>query len=168
VAATPAPTPAKAAAPPPAPPLDEVPVREPLALAVTPEDAIVTVDGARVDDPARLVLPAGGGTVIVRRAGFTPRTVVVDAQHPLPPRIELVATKPAGEGYLKVFAGDVDWAEVAVDGRKAGHTPTRPLPLPEGTHRVVVTCTDACSTKHVLLQRTVTIRDGETTVLRAE
>lgn len=138
-----------------------------VALDVTPRDATVMVDGV-ASDPARLAIDPGGVTVVVRRTGFVTRTLRVDREHPLPARIDLVASKPAADGYLQVFAAGVAWAEVAVDGRKAGATPTRRLSLPAGTHRVTVTCTDACQSREVLLQRTVTIKAGETTTLHAK
>jgi len=161
---TTAPTPpiAPSAAPPAAP--------EPStqALVVAPKDAIVTLDGVTVADLSRIAIPAAGATVIIRRSGYATRKLEVDATHPLPPRVDLVANKPGGDGFLQVLAGGVEWAEVTVDGRKAGHTPTRKLSLPEGPHRVVVTCTDACPSKQILLQTTVTIRAGETRKLQAE
>lgn len=139
-----------------------------VALAVSPDDAVVTVDGDKVVDLSKITIPIAGATVAVRRTGFTTRTIVVDAEHPLPVRIDLVAVKPAGDGFLQVFASDVEWAEVTVDGRRAGQTPTRKLSIPEGSHRVVVTCTDACPDKQVLLTRTVKIKAGETTTLTAD
>lgn len=152
------------------PPTTTATIPEPAtqALVVAPKDAIVTLDGVTVADLSRIAIPAAGGTVIIRRAGYVTRKLEVDATHPLPPRVDLVANKPGGDGFLQVLAGGVDWAEVTVDGRKAGHTPTRKLSLPEGPHRVVVTCTDACPSKQILLQTTVTIRAGETRKLHAE
>jgi serine/threonine-protein kinase len=143
--------------------------REPVVttLVVVPRDATVLVDGQE-KNPAQLVLPPEGATVVVRRAGYVMRTLRVDADHPLPARIELDAAKPAEDGYLQVFAAGVAWAEVAVDGRKAGSTPTRRLALPAGTHRVTVTCTDACPSRQVMLQRKISIKAGETTVLHAK
>lgn len=138
-----------------------------VVLEVTPRDATVMVDGVAAN-PAKLTLDPTGATVSVRRTGFVTRTLRVDAEHPLPARIELVAAKPAADGYLQVFAAGVAWAEVAVDGRKAGATPTRRLSLTAGTHRVTVTCTDACPSKEVMLQRTVTIKAGETTTIHAK
>ncbi len=139
-----------------------------VALVVTPTDATVTVNGTRVEDPSKLALPRGPATIVVRRAGYSTRTLEFSATRPLPPRVDLAPVKPAADGFLKIVAGGVDWAEVTVDGRKAGATPTRKLALSEGTHRVVVTCTDACPTRQVLLQRTVTIRAGETSVITVE
>jgi serine/threonine protein kinase len=149
--------------PPPTPP--EPPTQ---ALVVVPKDAVVTIDGSSVADLSRIAIPVTGATVIIRRAGYATRKLEVDATHPLPPRVELIANRPGGDGFLQVLAGGVEWAEVTVDGRKAGHTPTRKLSLPEGPHRVVVTCTDACPSKQILLQTTVTIRAGETRKLQAE
>lgn len=81
----------------------------------------------------------------------------------------VAASKPAKKknGFLKVTASRVEWAEVRVDGKKKGHTPAASIALPEGTHTVVVTCTDACTTKEVLLSRKVTIEAGKTLELRA-
>ncbi len=140
-----------------------------VALAVVPEDAIVTVDGVAVADKAAIAIPSVGATVVVKKPGYASRSFRVDAANPLPRSVTLRANKPAGEGTLQVFASGVAWAEVAVDGRKLERpTPIKKLVLPEGQHRVVVTCTDACPSRQVLLQRTVTIRAGETLKLTAE
>ncbi|MBX7084190.1 MAG: protein kinase [Nannocystaceae bacterium] len=140
-----------------------------VALAVVPDDATVTVDGVVVADKTAIAIPTAGATVVVRKPGFLSRSFQVDAQHPLPATVTLRANKPAGEGTLQVFASGVAWAEVSVDGRKLERpTPIKKLVLPEGQHRVVVTCTDACPSRQVLLQRTVTIRAGETLKLTAE
>jgi PEGA domain-containing protein len=134
---------------------------------VDPPDASVTVDGTIVADLDALAL-RDGATVVVRKPGFVTVTAKVDATHPLPAKIVLRPAKKAGQGFLQVFASDVDWAEVTVDGRKVGATPTRKLALTEGPHQVVVTCTEACASKQVLLRRRVAIAPGETTVVRAE
>lgn len=150
--------------------LDPAPVPTPtiVALAVTPADAIITVDGAKVADRSKIEIPVAGATVVVRRTGFVTRTIEVDATHALPERVDLVAVKPAADGFLQVLASSVEWAEVTVDGRRVAETPTRKLSLPEGNHRVVVTCTAACPSKQVLLSRTVKVRAGETLVLNAD
>lgn len=151
------------------PPPEEPPARPTtVALAVTPADAIVTVDGRAATDHGAIEIPAGGAEVVVKRAGHLPRTFTVDATHPLPAAVVLKPRGPAGDGTLAVFAGSVAWAEVTVDGRRVGATPIKKHALPEGTHRVVVTCTDACPSRQVLLQRSVTIRAGELTRVDAE
>lgn len=71
-------------------------------------------------------------------------------------------------GFLQVVAPSVAWAEVKIDGRALGHTPTRALKLSPGRHRVEVRCIpDACPTPTPMLHKTVTIVPGETLTVEA-
>ena len=77
--------------------------------------------------------------------------------------VRLHKAQPKGKGFLQVLSTSVSWAEVTVDGKRRGTTPTRKLELPEGTHRVVVRCVpDVCPTPRVLLEKTITVKAGET------
>jgi len=137
-----------------------------VSLRVEPTTASVTVDGKKAADPGKLELPRDRPVkVVVTNDGFAPRSFLVDDEHPLPAAVTL---KPLGTGKLRVIAAGVDWAEVAVDGRKVGSTP-QTIALPEGKHRVVVTCTaEVCGTKRALLTKTVTIKADATTELQAK
>ncbi len=136
---------------------------------VEPASATITVDGRNVPNTGELELPpAGRATVAVKAPGFVARTFNVDPEHPLPTTVVLRPAKAAGEGFLRVYAATVPWAEVRIDGRKVGTTPTSKVPVGVGTHRVVVTCVpDACAARQVLYQDVVTIKDGELLEIRA-
>ncbi len=152
-------------APTPVPDAPAKPVR--VALHVEPTDATILVDDEKVADPRAIELPADGtATVVVKKDGYGLRTFTVDAKHPLPARVVL---KPLGTGFLKVYASGVTWAEVSVDGKKVGHTPTRKLELPEGKHKVVVKCVaPVCDNERTMKTQTVVIKADSLSEVRAE
>ena len=66
-------------------------------------------------------------------------------------------------------AEDFKPAEVSVDGKKVGHTPTRKLELPEGKHKVVVKCVPpVCDNERAMKTQTVTIKADSLSEVRAE
>lgn len=83
---------------------------------------------------------------------------------------EDTANGPSREaGFLKVSAPSVPWAEVYVDGKKQGHTPTPALSLPAGRHRLEVRCVpDVCDAPTLLFARPVTVTAGKTTAVDAD
>lgn len=140
------------------------------ALRVEPADATITIDGRTTANDGEIELPSDrSATVVIKASGHVARSFVVDATHPLPRAVVLRPAKAAGEGFLRVYAASVPWAEVRVDGKKVGTTPTPKLPIGAGAHRVVVTCIpDACASRQVLYQDSVTIKDGQLFELRAQ
>ncbi|HET6582450.1 MAG TPA: protein kinase [Nannocystaceae bacterium] len=135
-------------------------------VALEPRDAAVLVDGQKVD-AAAIELPGDrAAKVVVKKEGYAARTFVVDAAHPLPDRVELA---PLGTGSLKVLAASVAYAEVTVDGKKLGHTPTKKLELVEGRHKVVVTCpAPVCQPARTMLTKTIMIKPNQTFELDAQ
>jgi serine/threonine-protein kinase len=55
------------------------------------------------------------------------------------------------------------WAEVTVDGRVVGQTPLARIPLPPGSHSVILT-----HPEYRPFTRKVEIRPGETTTIRLD
>ena len=55
------------------------------------------------------------------------------------------------------------WADVTVDGRAVGMTPLAQIPLPPGSHSVVLT-----HPEYQPFTRKVEIRPGETTTIRLD
>lgn len=138
-----------------------------LTLDLEPVDARVTVGGVPLQgaSPYRVPVPeVGGVSVLVQRTGFEPQTFSLQAgQGDAHKTVRLHKTQPKAKGFLQVLSTSVSWAEVTVDGKRRGTTPTRKLELPEGTHRVVVRCVpDVCPTPRVLLEKTITVKAGET------
>ncbi|MEM6991729.1 MAG: serine/threonine-protein kinase [Myxococcota bacterium] len=139
-----------------------------LTLDLQPADARITVGGVPLTGtaPYRIPVPEQGeASVRVHRPGYEPQTFAVAAGDADARRtIRLQRERPKAKGFLQVFSTSVSWAEVTVDGKRRGTTPTRKLELPEGAHRVVVRCVpDVCPTPRVLLEKTVTLKAGETT-----
>lgn len=134
-------------------------------LRVDPPDAVVEVEGRPLagSSPHRIELPETGDIELtIRKDGFATRTVRLSRHGDLPARLALSREQPKGEGHLKVLAPSVAWAEVRVDGRNLGATPTRKIPLPEGKHSLEVRCIpDVCPTERVLFKRSITITTGE-------
>ncbi|HWB77613.1 MAG TPA: serine/threonine-protein kinase [Nannocystaceae bacterium] len=73
-----------------------------------------------------------------------------------------------GNGYLRVITRGVEWAEVRIDGKAAKHTPLPKIPLSEGRHKIVVKCTDACSTPRTMFDGYVVIAPGDTRTVEAK
>lgn len=141
-----------------------------VSLKVTPADAMVKL-GDKVlagGPPYEIPVPAQGEAVVqVQRAGYLSQSLKVQAGESARPHT--ITLEPRGKGKLQVYAKSVAWAEVRVAGKKRGATPTPPLELPAGHHRVVVKCVpDVCETPRVLLDTTVTVKAGETTTVTAE
>jgi serine/threonine protein kinase len=147
-----------------------------LVLHVEPEGASVRIGTQRFEGSSPFVLPLpthGVLEALVEHPGHQPQTVELRAGEPGERTLVLrpIATPvaPQGRGSLQVLAPSVSWAEVTVDGRRFGVTPTRKLELSAGAHRVVVRCVpDVCPEARILLRRTVEIEPGETLRLTAE
>lgn len=145
-----------------------------LVLHVEPAKATVRIGTQRFEggSPFTLPLPTHGMLeAIVEHPGHEPKTIELHAGEPgertiaLPP----VPKAPQGRGALRVLAPSVSWAEVTVDGRRFGVTPTRKLELSAGDHRVIVRCVpDVCPEPRILLRRTVEIEPGQTLRLTAQ
>lgn len=162
-----APSPAMA----PEAPEPPTPTRQP--LAVEPETARVEVDGTTLEGDTVTVPPEGTVEVRVSARGFKPKTLSLSAattsETPLKVALEPVPTKPREPGGLRVLAPTVAWAEVRVDGKKVGNTPTRRISLPSGRHRVEVRCVpDVCSPARTLYKQSVTIEPGKLTRVDAK
>jgi len=136
--------------------------------APPPDAAIPT------ENPRPIVAPPSPSIRGDRRPPQTPsrRDEPETPAPPLPDAVDRTARfvdrgRPS-EGELQVIAPSVAWAEVDVDGRPRGHTPTRPLPMAAGRHRVEVRCVpDVCTPARVLVQTTVTIAPRERLTLDA-
>lgn len=147
-----------------------------LVLHVEPEGASVRIGTQRFEGSSPFVLPLpthGMLEALVEHPGHQSQTVELRAGEPgertLVLRPIATPTTPQGRGSLQVLAPSVSWAEVTVDGRRFGVTPTRKLELSAGAHRVVVRCVpDVCPEPRILLRRTVEIEPGETLRLTAE
>lgn len=142
-----------------------------LVLHVTPEGATVRIGTQRFDGRSPFVLPLpthGVLEALVEHPGHVAQTVELRAGEPGERTVELRPVAAQGRGSLQVLAPSVSWAEVTVDGRRFGVTPTRKLDLSAGDHRVVVRCVpDVCPEPRILLRRTVEIEPGQTLRLSA-
>lgn len=164
-------------APMPTPPREKADIIAPLThtFEVRPTKAKLTLDGTKLDDgpPYTIELPADGSVELkVRARGFLPQVLTLSREDTeLPSTIELQAepaSEPKEPGLLRVYAPTVAWAEVRVDGKKVGNTPTREISLSDGRHRVEVQCIpDACSPQRMLYRKTITIESGRTTRIDA-
>jgi hypothetical protein len=113
--------------------------------------------------------PEASVEVTVHKEGFEPHTALLhhDAGE-LPAEIVLEKSPPRQPGYLRVSAPSVPWAEVRIDGRKIGDTPTRKVKLPAGSHDLEVRCIpDACPTTRVLLRKRIRIEPDDVVTIRA-
>ena len=95
--------------------------------------------------------PAATPSVPPREAVVVPTTPAAPPPTPAPPL----------EGWLLVLPKP--WAEVTVDGRVVGQTPLARIPLPPGSHSVILTHRD-----YRPFTRRVEIRGGETTTIRLD
>lgn len=142
-----------------------------LVLHVEPEGATVRIGTQRFEGRSPFVLPLpthGVLEALVEHPGHTPQTVELHAGKGGERSIVLRPVVPQRRGSLQVLAPSVSWAEVTVDGRRLGVTPTRKLELTAGDHRVVVRCVpDVCPEPRILLRRTVQIEPGQTLRLTA-
>lgn len=141
-------------------------------LRVTPDGAMVEVDGERLPGKSPYVLSiphAGTLEVRISARGHTPQTLTLSAKDlsdpskPLQVDLEAVPVKVRDPGGLRVLAPTVAWAEVLVDGKKVGSTPTRRISVPSGRHKVEVRCVpDVCAPARTLYRQTITIEPGKT------
>jgi len=145
-----------------------------LVLRVEPEGATVRIGTQRFEGSSPFVLPLpthGVLEALVEHPGHRPQTVELRAGEPGERTVTLrplPAATPQGRGNLQVLAPSVSWAEVTVDGRRFGVTPTRKLELSAGDHRVVVRCVpDVCPQPRILMRRTVVVQPGQTLRLTA-
>lgn len=145
-----------------------------LVLHVDPPDATVRIGTQRFEggSPFTLPLPTRGMLeAIVEHPEHEPQTIELRAGAPGERSVTLASAPkaPRGRGSLQVLAPSVSWAEVTVDGRRFGVTPTRKLELAAGDHRVVVRCIpDVCPEPRILLRRTVEIEPGQTLRVTAQ
>jgi len=140
-------------------------------LQVTPAAAAVEVDGERLagNSPHLLSLPSKGSIEVkISARGHATKTItlaaadVQDPSQPLKVELEAAPAKVRDPGSLRVLAPTVTWAEVLVDGKKVGNTPTRRISLPSGRHKIEVRCVpDVCVPARTLHQQTVTIEPGK-------
>src|SRR5690606_15500779 len=106
-------------------------------LHVDPEDAHVELDGQPLPGPAPFALPPPDDhehVLTVLRPGYAPEHITVEPREPWPEMIVMKPdpgdrgpAKPLEAGFVRVVAPSVPWAEVTIDGRPVGHTPTRSL-----------------------------------------
>ncbi|WP_181198374.1 serine/threonine-protein kinase [Enhygromyxa salina] len=133
-----------------------------LALEVSPDDAVVTLDGrALTGPPFTLVLDGDAPRqLLVHRDGH--RDVSIELDPAAPPDSPVAITlAPLELGKLSVLAPNVAWAEVWLDGTKLGTTPLSDKDVVEGRHKLEVRCTPAvCGEARVLLDRHVRIKAG--------
>jgi eukaryotic-like serine/threonine-protein kinase len=141
-------------------------------LTVVPDDAEVVVDGTMLPGPGPYAIELTSDAarrVEVRKRGFQTRTLLLDVDAGASSAVGLEPAAPRGKGSLQVVALGVPWAEVTIDGRRHGSTPTKKIELPEGRHRVVVRCVpDACAQARTLFSGHVTIAAGDSRKLVAD
>jgi serine/threonine protein kinase len=141
-------------------------------LTVEPADAEVRVDDTVLPGPGPYAIELhadGPRRVEVRRRGFASRTLELGPDAGESSTVALEATAPRGKGSLQVVALGVPWAEVTIDGKRHGSTPTKKIELPEGRHRVVVRCVpDACPQTRTLYSGSVTIEAGQSKKITAD
>lgn len=121
-----------------------------LQIALFPQDATVTIDGKRVEDPTQILpLAAGVHVVEARRPGYAPASQEVDIRAN---RTEGVGFELQRTGATISIATHPAGATVAVDDRILGTTapggpegvsePFRIVDLLPGTHLLTVTLAD--------------------------
>ena len=114
-------------------------------------------------EPARRPAPRPSETrtiaAPVRPPAPTPTPTPTPEIAPLRPRAAAPPAPATGVLRLRILP----WAEVAVDGKALGTTPLRPVSLEVGEHRVVLSHPD-----YKPLQKTITIRAGETETLEVD
>ncbi len=139
-------------------------------LEVIPATATIKVDGRELagTSPHLITLPDEGTVELhISARGRTPKTLTLAAadvtDQALHVSLETPPIKVREPGGLRVVAPAVAWAEVLVDGKKVGSTPTRRLSVPSGRHKVEVRCVpDVCTPARTLYRQTVTIEPGKT------
>jgi len=108
-----------------------------LAVSARPPDAQVHLDGRLVGRvPVEVETTVGARRVLVTAQGFRPLERRVEIQADQTARLKLRLWP--GKGSL-VVTSDPPGADVEVDGKAAGRTPTEPVRLVSGTHEVRVT-----------------------------
>ena len=156
---TPAPVAKSTADPPPAQP-------QQYTIKVDPPDAELRVNNNRQPGkaPFQISVPEGESvTLDARKPGYEPKKITLNHGDPAPRKLVLTKLKPKEPGYLRVTAPGVPWAQVKLDGKKVGTTPTRKLQVPSGRHRVEIKCIpDACAEPRVLFSRVVNVDPGKT------
>lgn len=147
-------------------------------VEVEPADARLELDGHLMPGPGPYRLPESDGAahvVKLMRPGYVDQEVELPPSATWPERITLdldpeAHTRPKSRemGTLRVVAPTVPWAEVTVDGRSMGHTPTRNLELAPGRHRLEVRCVpDACPAPVVLYETPILIEPAQTLTVEA-
>lgn len=142
-------------------------------IRVEPTKAVVEVDGAAIEGET-IPLPSEGTVELrVSAKGFQSKTLTLSAadarDEVLAVSLEPEPTKPRDPGGLRVLAPTVAWAQVRVDGKKVGNTPTRRISLSSGRHRVEVRCVpDVCNPARTLYKQSVTIEPGKTAKIDAK
>lgn len=176
-AAAPEPAPARVVAAAPTLPVDSAAAQSaettpspppivPIILTTVPATASVYLDGKPSAGLSPHSIPApreGTLHVLVEAPDHEPTTIEI---HPgdTEPRSVTLSERVTGKGHVQVLAPSVSWAQVTIDGRSRGVTPTRKLELPAGPHKVIVRCVpDVCPEPKVLLRRSVVVTAGETT-----
>ena len=139
-------------------------------IQIDPPDAELRVDGRRQPGkgPFQITVPKGETVALeARKPGYEPKKIKLADGDAAPSKLTLTKLKPKEPGFLRVTAPGVSWAEVRLDGRKVGTTPTQKLKVPSGRHRIEIKCIpDACAEPRVLLSRTVTIDAGQTRLVK--
>jgi len=134
-------------------------VGNPLAAGSTTTDALRAPDNA---NNAAVNLPIGAAASAAQRAANRRRrgaVPVVTARLPTPAvRVEVAPeASPAASAPGFLTLDTTPWSNVTLGGRALGATPLIRVPLPEGSHTLVLTNPD----EGVTTQYRVTIRSGE-------
>lgn len=153
------------------PPLEPVVTTIEYPFTVSPAHAQARLDGVRIPGRSPFVVRLSSrraSELTLSASGHATKRLQLAPEGDLAHSYQLAASVPREPGFMKVLAPTVPWAEVWVDGRNLGSTPTRKLSLPSGRHRVQVVCVpDACASKRVLLNRWVTIDPNRTARIEA-
>lgn len=157
------------------PPTEKEPPVDPVGVAfsfkVEPADAKVVLGGEPVEGPSPYALSLDPDEVVslkISKPGYVTKRLSVNPAQPLPTNYVLERPAPKEPGFLRVSAPAVPWAEVRVDGRKVGTTPTSKLNVTAGRHRLEVMCIpDACPQTRTLLNKTIIIEPGKLNAITA-
>lgn len=164
------------------PAADPAPAVEEVPSAVTVPPTVTTIDA-----PAVSIAPASPSIVTAPRTSSPspparPPQAIAPSDGPRPTSKSAEASEPTSVGSSTApaasSAGDrqpsvettgtlrivvLPWADISIDGRAVGHTPLKPLSLGPGDHIVRIE-----NPGYHVLQRKVTIRPGQTTILQLD
>ena len=110
-----------------------------LNLSSTPSGAQVVIDGRPVGTtPMVIDLPEGSHNVEFRRSGYAPASTTVNVRANRTVSYNAILAQLRREGQVN-FDSNPRGAQVTIDGRVVGTTPTATVTLPEGSYQAQFT-----------------------------